>query len=78
MPESLAILLRHRREEHLVADAQFVRDHPDSTERLDYARRIIRDAMLQCVLGSISQEAETRVLTVLSFAMPIYDADATW
>jgi hypothetical protein len=78
MPESLAILLRRRREQHLIADAEFVRDHAEAADRLEYARSLVREAMLQCVLGNISQETESRVFTVLSFAMPIYDADATW
>ena len=78
MSESLATLLRRRREEHLIADAEAVRDHPDAVERLEYARRIVREAMLQCVLGNISQTTETRVFTILAFAMPIYDGAAEW
>ena len=78
MSESLATLLRRRREEHLVADAETVRDYPDSAERLDYARRLVREAMLQCTLGNIGQEAESRVFTILSFAMPMYDDTAEW
>jgi len=34
--------------------------------------------MLQCVLGNISQATETRVFTILAFAMPIYDGTAEW
>ena len=78
MSDSLAVLLRRRREQHLIADAEIVRDHPDATERLDYARRLVREAMLQCVLGSIGQETETRVFTILAFAMPIYDGAREW
>ena len=78
MSDSLAVLLRRRREQNLIADAELVRDHPDATERLDYARRLVREAMLQCVLGNIGQETETRVFTILAFAMPIYDGDREW
>jgi hypothetical protein len=78
MMDSLALILRCRREQHLIADAEIVRGHPDATERLDYARRLVREAMLQCVLGNISQETESRVFTILAFAMPIYDGAAEW
>ena len=78
MPESLACLLRRRREQHLIADAEVVRDHPDSAQRLDFGRRLVRESMLQCVLGNISQETENRVFTILSFAMPLYDGAAEW
>lgn len=78
MPDSLAAILRRRREQNLIADAEIIRVHPDVTERLDYARRLIREAMLQSVRGNIGRETEARVFSILSFAMPIYDGAARW
>jgi hypothetical protein len=70
MPPSLAHVLRQRRLEALVAEAQTVRDWPDGPERMEEAQMLIREAMYRCAIDRISQDEESRIFSILAFAMP--------
>lgn len=68
--EYLSLSLKQRRRESLIADAEFIRDWPVAVERINEAQKLIREAMLQCTLGHITQGDEYRIYSILSFAMP--------
>ena len=70
MSESLAKVLHDHRVDALIAEAEFIRDWPDSSERIEEATVLIREAMLRCTTGRISHAEESRVFSILSFAMP--------
>ena len=62
-------MLHERRVKALVADADFIRDQLDTDERMDEAKRHVREAMLQHALGRISIEERDRILDILLFAV---------
>ena len=51
-------------------DGEFIVAWPESPERLDYAERQIRDAMVQQAVGNITQDELSSIFSILSFAMP--------
>lgn len=66
--EPLRETLRRRRTNAFIADAELIRDAPDSEERQDEARRTIRNAMLLFALRKITRAERDRILDILSFA----------
>lgn len=70
MIESLSDRLHRLHVEHLIHSAKTIRDWPDMRERLDHARQQIRAAMLDGTISKISQDEQTKVLSILDFAMP--------
>lgn len=68
-PVPLAETLRRRRFAATESDAAFVRDHPDSPERLAEAERLVREAMYDHALGRLTAAERDRILTLLSFAV---------
>lgn len=62
--------LRARRVQARIADAEFIRDYPDSPERREEAERHVRDAMYECTLGHITDDERARILHILAFAVP--------
>lgn len=71
---SLGKILRRRRSDLLLGDAEIIRDFPEGGERSHFAEMLIREAMVQQVLGNIDQETQYRVCSILAFAMPEPDA----
>ncbi|WP_145374882.1 hypothetical protein [Symmachiella dynata] len=82
MSEKLLNLLRQHHVERLIADAELIRDWPDSAERIDAARRHIRQAMYLRTLGkgdhqrpqinvhtSITEEELQQIFGILDFAV---------
>lgn len=67
---SLRSRLRERRVLGLLADAEFIRDHPDSPERTAEAERFVRETMLQFTMGAITDEERARIHELLAFAIP--------
>lgn len=63
-------LLEERRVQTRVADAEFIRGFPDCPERMAEAERYIRETMISFTLGAIKHEERTRILEILSFAVP--------
>jgi len=74
MPDSLAARLRTIHVDHLIRSAEAIRDWPNRAERIEQAIRHIRQAMFLCAVGKITQVEESRVFSLLSFAMPEPDA----
>lgn len=70
MPERLANVLRQKRAEALLDQAELVRRWPDATDRIEHARQLVREAMYLRGLGRITQAEESQVFTLLSFVMP--------
>ncbi len=70
MSASLAKVLHGHRVDALISEAQLIRDWPESPERIEEATMLIREAMLRCTTGHISHAEESRVFSILSFAMP--------
>ena len=70
MPNRLSATLREMRATSLVRQAETIRDYPAGPERIVEAETYIREAMLQCILGNITQEDKYRVFSILHFAMP--------
>lgn len=67
MPEALRGVLHQRRVAALVADAEFIRDQPDSGDKIEEAKRHIREAMLLYALRRITRAERDRLLAILSF-----------
>ena len=61
--------LRRRRFEAMQADAELARDHPDGDERMQEAKRLVREAMYCQTLGRITLAERDRILDTLSFAV---------
>jgi hypothetical protein len=72
MTESLESRLRALHVEHLIRSAEAIRNWPTNRERFDLAVQYVREAMYLCTIGKITQAEESRVLSILDFAMP-YD-----
>ena len=70
MPERLAKVLHEHRIDALIAEAELIRDWPDTPDRTEHATLLIRDAMIRCATGRISHAEESRVFSILAFAMP--------
>jgi hypothetical protein len=68
--QSLGAVLRQRQSNSLVADAEIIRDFHAGDERTHQAQMLIREALVQQVLGNIDQETQYRVNSILAFAMP--------
>lgn len=66
----LRSLLRDRHVQHLLADAELLRDHPDCLDRTAEAERLVRQAMLEFAVGAISDDERSKVLQILAFAIP--------
>ena len=73
MSPSLAARLHVLRMQGLLTAAETIRDWPAGEERIEFARRHIREAMLLGTIGRISQAEESRIFTLLTFAMPQAD-----
>jgi hypothetical protein len=63
----LSEVLRLRRTNALLADAQPIRQYPEGTERDDQARRFVREPMLFFALKNITSEERDRLTEILSF-----------
>jgi hypothetical protein len=72
MQETLAGRLHALHAEHVVRSAEIIRDWPDTLERLDQAIIYIREAMYLCTVNRISYVEESRIFSILSFAMPTH------
>lgn len=71
MPDaSLAQALRQEHELALVRQAELRRDWPQEPQRREQAEIHVRLALWEQGIGRISQAAQHRVYTVLSFVMP--------
>lgn len=70
MPENLAGFLRQMRIDALICQAETVRDWPSNADRIAEAMTHIREAMLQCTIGRITQEEKYHIISILHFAMP--------
>ncbi len=68
--DSLANALHRHQVEALIAEADLIRDWPEGSDRTDQAIVLIREAMVRCATGRITQADESRVFSILSFAMP--------
>ena len=69
-PTSLAQALREAHERTLVGQAELIRDWPQESERVAQAEIYVRLALWEQGIGRISQAAQHRVYSILSFAMP--------
>jgi hypothetical protein len=63
----LRVSLRERRARALLADAEFIRDHPDFPERDQEGQRHIREAMHEHTVGRITLLERDHILRILSF-----------
>jgi hypothetical protein len=59
--------------EHLIRSAETIRDWPVASEQLYQAIIFIREAMYHRMLENISPAEQSRVFSILSFAMPPSD-----
>lgn len=66
---SLREVLHQRRVGALIGDAKFIGKQPHSNEKMEEARRHVREAMVQHALGRINQQERDRILDILSFAV---------
>lgn len=71
---SLGKMLKERRQENLITDANVIASYPDNVERTNHAAMLIRETMLMRTLGNIDHDTQYRVFSILSFAMPEPDA----
>ena len=62
--------LRQRRADALSSDAEVIRDWQKGTERTEQAEMMIREAMYRRTIGRITHAEESRVFSILAFAMP--------
>ena len=58
------------RQQQLLETIDLVRSWPDVEERIDAARRIIREAMLRRALGRMTDADRLHIMELLTFAMP--------
>ena len=66
MPENLADILRKQRAECLISQAEIIRDFPACQQRMKEAQTYVREAMLQCTLGCITDEEKYGVFPLPS------------
>jgi hypothetical protein len=69
MSPSLARVLHEQRLQALVREAETVRDWPDGQDRMHEAQMLIREVMYRCAIQRISQDEESRIFSILAFAM---------
>ena len=69
MAESLSQVLRSQRLQAFLTEAETIRVWPVSPERTSAATMLIREAMYGCAIGRITHEEESRIFSVLAFAM---------
>jgi hypothetical protein len=68
--ESLAQALQAQHERAMIRQAETIRDWPIARERWEQAEIHVRSVLWERGLGRISDEAQYRVYSILSFAMP--------
>ncbi len=66
----LRALLRERRVQAYVANAECIRDYPDCPERTVEAERLIREIMVELSVGTVTDEERGKIFDILSFAVP--------
>ena len=69
MADSLSERLRRRRIEAIAEEATMIRNWAESPERRHEAEMLIREAMYRCTIGGITHEEESRIFSILAFAM---------
>jgi hypothetical protein len=67
---TLAEALRDAHEVAIIQQAELIRDWPSAPQRREQAEIHVRLALWEQGIGRISQAAQHRVYSVLSFAMP--------
>ena len=72
--EGLSAILRTKRAEALISEAETIRDYPPGIERTAEAEKHVREAMLQKVFGNISPHEESHIFTILNCVMRCADA----
>lgn len=71
MPDaSLSLAIRQAHEVALIQQAELICDWPQSPERHEQAEIHVRLALWEQGIGRISQTAQHRVYSILSFVMP--------
>lgn len=65
MGSSLDQILRERRHQALIADAEFLRSYPACDERVEHARRLLRQVMLDSALGRVTSGERAQVFEIL-------------
>jgi hypothetical protein len=66
---SLSEVLRLRRTNALLPDAQLIRQYPEGAERNEQARRFAREAIQLSAVNMISGEEHDRIIAILSATM---------
>lgn len=74
MAVTLAERLQTMYLDHMVGAAETIRDWPDAAERMEQAIRHVRQAMYLCSIGKLNQTDESRIFSILAFAMPEPDS----
>lgn len=69
-PTSLAQAVRQARELALVQQAELIRDWPQGPQRVEQAEIHVRLVLWEQGIARISQAAQHRVYSILSFVMP--------
>ena len=67
---TLADTLRQHRIDSLVARAEIVRDWQEGSDRAEQAKMLILEVMREHMLGQMGYDVQTRIFSILSFAMP--------
>jgi hypothetical protein len=62
---TLEQILRERRQQALLADAEFLREYPPCDERVEHARRLLRRVMLEAALGRVTTAERAQVAEIL-------------
>lgn len=75
--KSLTQALANERSDSLLRQAAIIRDWADGPDRATAAQALIRESFVAWATGQITQETESKLYTVLSFAMPNGQAAAT-
>ena len=66
----LAATLRQHRIDSLVARAEIVRGWEEGIDRTEQAKILIYEVMREHMLGQMGYDVQTKVFSILSFAMP--------
>jgi len=56
--------------QHCLAAAELIRDYPEGADRTAEAERYVRQIMLEFTVGTISDDERSRILAILTFAIP--------
>ena len=67
---TLSATLRQHRIESLVTQAEIVRDWEEGSERTEQATILIHEVMRAHMLGQMGYDVQTKLFSMLSFAMP--------